>query len=243
VTDVPPGSLPPADLPLVFVDDLGAPTLSADDHHHLRRVLRVRDGAPITISDGRGRWCSARFDESPELDSTVHLVDAAAPRVTVAFALVKGGRPELVIQKLTELGVDVIIPFVAERSVVRWTDGRDERRHERLERVAREAAMQCRRVTRPTIGHVAVFDDVVGLPGAAAAERHGRPPSLEHPTLLVGPEGGWSELERARLPTTVGLGALVLRAETAAISGAALLTALRSGLVAPIRGVPMRKPS
>jgi 16S rRNA (uracil1498-N3)-methyltransferase len=228
-------------MPLVFVDDLDTPTLSADDHHHLGRVLRVREGAPITISDGRGRWRSARFGESPEPVSTVYVVDAPSPRLTVAFALVKGGRPELVVQKLTELGVDVIIPFVAERSVVRWESGRDARHHERLERVAREAAMQCRRVMRPSIGEVARFDDVIALPGGAAAERHGVPPSLEHPTLLVGPEGGWSDLERERLSVAIGLGDLVLRAETAAIAGAALLTALRSELVAPIGGYELKK--
>jgi 16S rRNA (uracil1498-N3)-methyltransferase len=242
VTDVPQGASPPADLPLVFIDDLDAPTLTADDHHHLSRVLRVRDGAPITISDGCGRWRSARFAESPEPNSSIHVVDVVAPPVTVAFALVKGGRPELVVQKLTELGVDVIVPFVAERSVVRWDHGRDARHHERLERVAREAAMQCRRVARPTIGEVGRFDDVVTLPGAAAAERHGVPPSLEHPTLLVGPEGGWSDQERERLSTTVGLGDLVLRAETAAIAGAAILTGLRSRLVAPIRGASASNP-
>jgi 16S rRNA (uracil1498-N3)-methyltransferase len=222
----------------VFVDDLDAPKLNDDDHHHLSRVLRVHDGAPITMADGRGRWRSARFDESPEPDSCIHVIDAVSPQVTVAFALVKGGRPELVVQKLTELGVDVIIPFVAERSVVRWDRGRDERRHERLERVARETAMQCRRVSWPTIAELGAFDDVVSLPGAVAAERHGVPPSLEHPTLLIGPEGGWSDRERERLPITVGLGDLVLRAETAAIAGATLLTALRSGSVGPIRGAP-----
>ncbi len=242
MTDVPPGSSPPADLPLVFVDDLDAPTLSADDHHHLLRVLRVRDGAPITISDGRGRWRSARFDESPELDSSVQVVDAVAPRVTVAFALVKGGRPELVVQKLTELGVDVIIPFVAERSVVRWTDGRDERHHERLERVAREAAMQCRRVTRPTIGRRRARSTTWSAcpgqqqPNGTVCHRVSSTRRCWSAPRVVG--ATWSG---QRLPTTVGLGDLVLRAETAAISGAALLTALRSGLVTPIRGVSARK--
>jgi 16S rRNA (uracil1498-N3)-methyltransferase len=242
VSQRPPGSLPPVDRPLVFVDDLDAPVLSPDDHHHLRRVLRVRTGAPVTVADGVGRWRRARFHESPEPDSPVYSVEPAQPRLTIAFALVKGARPELVVQKLTELGVDVIVPFVAERSVVRWEPGRDDRHRERLQRVAREAAMQSRRVMRPHVAELATFDDVIGLPGAAAAERHGVAPSLEHPTMLIGPEGGWSDAERRRLVHSVGLGDLVLRAETAAIAGATLLSALRSGLVAPIRAVPAPKP-
>ncbi len=242
MSDLAPGTTPPAELPLVFVDDLDAPTLSADDHHHLRRVLRVREGAPVTVADGRGRWRHALFDESPQPDSPVYSVDEVSPRITIAFALVKGARPELVVQKLTELGVDVIVPFVAERSVVRWEQGRDERHHERLEHVAREAAMQSRRVRWPRIAETATFADVIGLPGAAVAERHGVPPALEHPTLLIGPEGGWSDAERAASPFAVGLGDLVFRAETAAIAGAALLTALRSRLVLSAAPIPRTKP-
>jgi RsmE family RNA methyltransferase len=90
----------------------------------------------------------------------------------------------------------------------------------------------------PRVDTVATFAEVVALPGAGAAERHGLPPSLERPTLLIGPEGGWSEQEVTRLQHRVGLGDLVLRAETAAIAGAALLTGLRSRLVAPMTTGP-----
>jgi 16S rRNA (uracil1498-N3)-methyltransferase len=225
---------PPVDVPLAFVDDLDAPSLTDDDRHHLERVLRVPRGAPLCIADGSGRWREARLDGDVSVESEVRSVPAASPPITIAFALVKGARPELVVQKLTELGVDTIVPFVAERSVVRWDETRGTRHVERLRRVAREAAMQCRRATLPHVGAVATFADVVALPGAVAAERQGLPPSLESPTLLIGPEGGWGEHEITRFEGRVGLGELVLRAETAAIAGAALLTGLRSRLVAPI---------
>jgi 16S rRNA (uracil1498-N3)-methyltransferase len=225
----------------VFVDDLRQPSLTPDDHHHLQRVLRVRAGEDITISDGQGRWCRARFGDTVAAEGPVCEVPEPAPRLTIAFALVKGGRPELVTQKLTELGVDHIVPFVAARSVVRWEPGRDRRHVERLQRVAREAAMQSRRSRLPTIGEVATFADVVALPGAAAAVRHGVPPTLEHPTLLIGPEGGFTADEQAVFTREVGLGDLVLRAETAAIAGASLLAAMRSELVAPMREPRSRK--
>ena len=74
---------------------------------------------------------------------------APRPKLTIGFALIKGGRPELVVQKLTELGVDAIVPFTAEHSVARWDANRATRHIERLRRVAREAAMQSRQVRIP----------------------------------------------------------------------------------------------
>jgi 16S rRNA (uracil1498-N3)-methyltransferase len=215
------------------VEDLESPELTPDDRHHLVRVLRVRPGDALTVSDGAGRWRSTRLGETLRAESPIESVTPARPELTIAFALVKSGRPELVAQKLTELGVDTIIPFVAERSVVRWDAERGGRHVNRLRRVAREAAMQCRRPTLPRIGDVATFAEVAALPGAAAAERHGVPPNLAFPTLLVGPEGGWSAAERSRLEHRVTLGDLVLRSESAAIAGATLLAALRGGAVRP----------
>jgi 16S rRNA (uracil1498-N3)-methyltransferase len=106
----------------VFVDDLAAPRLAADDRHHLTRVLRLSAGAVVTVADGRGRWRSCRLGSGPDLEVVGDIVADPEPRpaITVAFGLVKGERPELVVQKLTELGVDRIVPFAAERSVVRW---------------------------------------------------------------------------------------------------------------------------
>ena len=130
-----------------------------------------------------------------------------APPITVAFALVKGERPELVVQKLTELGVDRIVPFLADRSVVRWEPAKADRNAERLRRVALEAAMQSRRTWVPEVADVTTFALVCELsrarPAPSATEAL---PSLARPTLLVGPEGGWSPSERAALPALVGLG-------------------------------------
>jgi 16S rRNA (uracil1498-N3)-methyltransferase len=229
------GTLPSGrDGPHVFVDDLEHPRLADGDRHHLERVLRVRPGDPITVSDGRGRWRPGRMGPELEPAGEVVVVDPPSPTLTVAFALTKGERPELAVQKLTELGVDRIAPFTAARSIVRWDDARAERHVERLRRVAREAAMQCRRVHLPEVAAPAGFATVAALPGAALAERGGRPPDLGHPTVLVGPEGGWDDAELAAGLPTVHLGPHLLRAETAAIAAGALLVALRSATVRPI---------
>lgn len=219
---------PPGDVQLAFVDDLGSPELSPDDRHHLARVLRLRPGQIVTLSDGAGRWLPARFTDPLEPCGDLAVSPQRSPALTVGFALVKGGKAELVVQKLTELGIDRVVPFVAERSVVRWDADRAMRNRDRLARVAREACMQARRTRLPVVEALQRFDDLVGAGPVACAERGGEPPDLDWPTVLVGPEGGWTRSERARFARTVGLGDLVLRADTAAIAAGALLSAARA---------------
>jgi 16S rRNA (uracil1498-N3)-methyltransferase len=219
-----------------FVDDLDAPCLSADDHHHLARVLRITSGSTITVGDGAGRWRPATLTPDPRVDVTGAVVadPPPEPAITVAFALVKGDRPELTVQKLTEVGADRIVPFTAERSVVRWDARKVDRQHARLTDIARQAAMQCRRTWLPQVERLATFSAVAAIPGATMADMDGVSPSLDHPVALVGPEGGWSRSERdANLPR-IRLGAHVLRAETAAITACGILAALRDGIVGEV---------
>jgi 16S rRNA (uracil1498-N3)-methyltransferase len=214
-----------------FVADLDRPELLGEDRHHFERVLRLRPGAPITISDGQGAWRWAGFGAELTVRSEVSLVPAPEPAVTIGFALLKGERPELVVQKLTEIGVDRIVPLRADRCVVQWGGERAERHLARLRRVAREAAMQCRRARLPEILPVATTARLAAEPGAVLADASGDPPDLRRPLVLVGPEGGWSETERELAVPRVALGPHVLRAETAAIVAGTLLVARRAGLL------------
>ncbi|MGH9228443.1 MAG: RsmE family RNA methyltransferase [Acidimicrobiales bacterium] len=221
----------------VFVGDLEAPVLARGDHHHLVRVLRLAPGSDVTAGDGAGGWRACRLTDGPVLEVAGPTIGEPRPDppITVAFALVKGERPELAVQKLTELGVDRVAPFVAGRSVVRWEPARAERQVERWRAIARQTAMQCRRTWLPEVAPVATFDAVAALPGAVLADAAGAPPTLDRPVVLVGPEGGWTPEERASGLPTVRLGAHVLRAETAAITAAAILAALRARLLADAR--------
>ena len=220
-------------MPHVFVDDLDAPVLGDADRHHLERVLRTRLGDELTAADGAGRWRACRLAAAGHLEPTGEIVvdPPSTPPIAVAFALTKGDRPEWVVQKLTELGVDRILPFSAARSVVRWEGDRADRHLERLRTVAREASMQSRRSWLPIVEAVRSFAEVVAEPGAAMADGGGGPPSLASPLVMVGPEGGWSDEERAAKVPRIGLGPLVLRAETAAIAAGTALSLLRAGLV------------
>ena len=222
---------------LVFVDDLAAPVIDADDRHHLERVRRLRAGTVVVASDGLGSWRPVRLGPDAEPCGEVVADPVRIPLITVAFTPVKGDRPEWVVQKLTELGVDRIIPLRADRSVVRWDDGRGGRQVDRWTRVAREAAMQCRRTRLPTLSGIVDALEVLAEPGTAAADVGGAPPDLTHPTVAIGPEGGWSPAELAVVDHRIALGDNVLRAETAALAAGTLLTALRAGLTTPTRTV------
>lgn len=222
--------------PFVLVDDVAVPVLTDEDRHHLVRVLRATPGEAITVGDGDGRWRPAVLgvDGAVEPAGSVQLTTAPDPPLAVGFALVKGDKPEVVVQKLTELGVDRIVPFRAERSVVRWDDAKAAKAVGRLRAVARAAAMQSHRPHLPVVEDVADLATLAAGPQVAMADRSGEPPSLVHRLVLVGPEGGWSRAERALAVPRVAVGGHVLRAETAAITVGAVLAALRSGLVHPV---------
>ncbi len=196
----------------------------------------MRAGDEVVCADGQGSWRRCRWGGSIEPVGEAEREPAPTPVLTVGFALVKGSRPELIVAKLTELGVDRIVPVAAERSVVRWDPDRAAGHLERLERIVRGAAMQSRRAWLPEVSPVASVAELAQAtpPGSVAlAEPGGDPPTLEQPTVLVGPEGGWTDAELARVEAHVGLNPQVLRVETAAIAAGALLAALRSGLVEP----------
>lgn len=217
--------------PHVIVDDVNAPLLSDEDLHHLEKVRRLRSGELVSVTDGAGAWRWCEFQASVLVPcADIQRVVKPEPVLTVGFALVKGSKPELVVQKLTELGIDVICPFVAERSVVRWDDSKVERQTERLTKVSREASMQSRRVWLPDVKPVATFADIVRSGGIVRADRGGSALNAEHTTVLVGPEGGWSDAEHESTPV-VGIGQTVLRAETAAIAVGTLMVSLRYGLL------------
>ena len=224
-------------------------TLDDDAGHHLSRVRRVRAGETLTAADGDGRWRPyAVVGVRPgvvELHAQgVPVIEPQLePRLVVAFALTKGTKPDLAVQKLTELGVDGVTLLASRRSVPRWSGSRADAALTRLRRIAREAAAQCRRARLPEIHGVLPLTDLRGRPGLVVADPAGEElPRVPAPTggewvLVVGPEGGLDPDEVAALtspaedregPARLRLGPHVLRAETAASAGAAVLATRRA---------------
>jgi 16S rRNA (uracil1498-N3)-methyltransferase len=210
----------------VFISSLASPVLEQEDAHHLLKVLRVTEHDIVTVSDGRGSWITAKLDKHGELHPLSEIFETAPRKhmLSVAFAPVKGEKPEVIVQKLTELGIDKIIPLApTRRSVVKWDDARVAKNEERLRKIAREAAMQSRRTWLPSIHSITALADVLAMSGCAIAEPGGCEITRDHHIVVIGPEGGFAPEELTTQVPTVSLGESILRAETAAIVAGALM--------------------
>ena len=232
----------------VVVADLGHPVLTDEDAHHLKSVLRLRPGESVGATDGRGGYLPCSWSGSPLLEAVGPATSSPRPSPPLGVGLVpvKGDRPEWAVQKLTELGMDRIVVLSSERAVVRWEGARLASHVDRLERVARAALMQSRQLWLPEIvvGRSVVEELEDGGDVVAIADRGGRPLPAGVRTVLIGPEGGWTDSERRRAgDRVVGLAPAVLRAETAAVAAGVLLGARRAGLdVVPVPAPPPAAP-
>jgi len=217
--------------------------LTPEARHYLRDVLRLAPGDEVELFDGRGAAWSARIGPGFEALALADRREAAAggPAIHLLFALAKGEKVDLVVQKATELGVARLAPFAAERSVVRLEPEKGAERAERWRRIAEEAARQCGRSDVPEVAAPAsLAAALAALPtGVRLLVLHGEGgaplPSLPLEgaagvAAVVGPEGGLTAAEldacRAAGAARASLGPRTLRAETAAIAIVALLQSL-----------------
>lgn len=215
--------------------------LIGTDAHHIARVLRMAVGDEVVIADKDGRTARARIDnitdEVVTLSYQEELADASEPTVKVRLAqcLPKSDKMDFIVQKAVELGVSVIQPIASENCVVKYTADKAAKRVERWQKIAHEAAKQCKRAVVPAVA------DVIGLKNFwanidadetvlfcyEAEDGHTLRQALsEHHTgkytVLIGPEGGFSP-EEASLCRQMGahpvtLGNRILRTETASLA-------------------------
>jgi len=213
-----------------------APKFDCAQAHYLARVMRRRAGEEILLFNGRDGVWQARITALGPAGGQAALgrlliSQMPEPGPWLAFALLKRAANELLVQKATELGVARLLPFRAERSTAANPN------LARLAAIATEAAEQSERLTRPEITPAASLPKLIGAwpserPLLAAIARQASPPPAGGATtgLLIGPEGGFTKGELDLLAHTpfvrpVSLGPRILRAETAAIVGLALLVA------------------
>ena len=219
--------------------------LDGAEGHHAAVVRRLRAGERLLLTDGAGTAAECVVLEvgRDQLTATVESVAAEAapaPRLVVVQALPKGDRGEIAVETLTEVGVDVIVPWAAARCVTQWKDQRGAKALERWRGTAREAAKQSRRVWWPEVDGVATTAEVAALIAAAALGlvlHEGAEASLGavavpgsgSVVVVVGPEGGLTDDERAAFgaagATSVRMGPSVLRTSTAGTAAAAVLLA------------------
>jgi 16S rRNA (uracil1498-N3)-methyltransferase len=214
--------------------------LGSAEAHHLRDVLRLTVDAEIEVFDQKGNRARARIVSSSSDTVTVEVVELLPAQssdfsLTIAAAIPKGPRADWMIEKLSELGVDMFIPLATARGVVL---PRGDGKHQRWMRLASESARQSARAgvmkIEPLTELSALLaqtkaDQLAYLSLEASSEpiveflRDG-PTAL---TLLVGPEGGWTaeevaEFHKAGVPS-LSLTQSTLRIETAAIAAAAVV--------------------
>ena len=242
------GGREPALRPPVFIAD-GAQlradlfVLSGPEGRHAATVRRLTAGERADVTDGAGMLAECEVIRSgPGLLELAVLARRTepppSPRIVVVQAIPKGDRGELAVEIMTEVGVDVIVPWAAERCVARWRGDRGERSLARWRATAREAAKQARRSRFPQVAALAETAAVARIAAAASlavlldpggpAGIAGLPlPPDGDIVVVVGPEGGISPAEASSL-TSAGarsarLGCSVLRTSSAGAVAAALL--------------------
>jgi len=205
--------------------------ISGDEARHAIKVLRLRPGERITVSDGAGAVVEAvvrSLDGAVEAEvEDRRVVSAPRPTITIHQALMKGDRMDDMIERSVELGVARIVPFLAERTIVRWDEAKRVKSHTRWTEIARAAAKQSRSpwltVVDP-LADAAPREGIVLHEEATTLLRDVLPDEApEVIDLVIGPEGGLTpaEIEGAR---TVSLGPHVLRSDFAGPVAAAIVS-------------------
>ncbi|SEP90323.1 16S rRNA (uracil(1498)-N(3))-methyltransferase [Piscibacillus halophilus] len=218
-------------------------TITDDDYHHIVNVMRMKEGQSIICSsNGMSYLCEIvqihdkevtcqvleKLNENQELPITV----------TLAQGLPKGDKLDFIVQKATELGMKYFAPLQLDRSIVKWDHKKEQKKLERLRKIAKEASEQSHRAVVPTIHEKHTlkelfnnhsFDHCWVASELVAKEDVKHSPSFkeaiqqvkegEHILLIVGPEGGFSDEEIHFLEElkcrSIRLGPRILRTETA----------------------------
>lgn len=223
--------------------------ITGDDLEHLSRVLRLRTGETITVSDGQNKVYNCLLTQITKSRAVAEIKsvrpDYSEPNleVTLLQGLPKGDKLELIIQKATELGISRIVPVAMERSVVQLSGEKAQARVQRWQRIALEAAKQSRRGRIPLVSPIVNLeealeelpeDNLVLLPweeeksqGLKEILQSTQAQEAGSITLIIGPEGGLPEKEllmaknKGAIP--LSLGPRILRTETAAIATIAIV--------------------
>ncbi len=212
---------------------------------HIRKVLRLREGEPVILFDGKGKEYQASIARISPREVILSLApgaespDKESPfKIILGTALLKSAKFDWLLQKVTELGVGEIVPFSSSHVVPRWGEGQAEKRHARWEKIVAEAAKQCGRAVIPGVLPPRSFEEVLegdwGEVTKAILWEKEKAVALNEVVArssgvfaLVGPEGGFSDGEARQAQAAgfqpVRLGPRILRAETAGIAVVAIL--------------------
>ena len=219
--------------------------LDGSEGHHAAVVRRVRSGERVALTDGSGVVARCRVLDVGGGAVTAEVLEVTravpeTPRVVVVQAIPKGDRGTLAVEMLTEVGVDVVVPWAASRCVAQWRGARADKALEKWRAAAREAAKQSRRPWFPTVMPVASTEEVAAMLADASVrvvlhEAASGPladvpvPGRGEIVVVVGPEGGITDEELAAFGAVgaepLRMGSSVLRSSTAGVAAVAALLA------------------
>ena len=238
------------------IDPEGAVIIKGTDVNHMQNVLRMKPGDSFTACDSTGMEYNCVLESFSENEARGAIISCkkgdTEPRTpcTLLQGIPKGDKMELIIQKNIELGVNRIIPVIMERTVVKFKDQKDiDKKTERWNRIAMEAAKQCGRLAVPEVARPVSLKEAIDILEGEQCQNmlklapyenerdirlkdilRGRDSesTLQAIAFLIGPEGGISEAEMELLNEAgfipVSLGKRILRTETA---GFAVMAAIR----------------
>lgn len=218
--------------------------IEKDDAHHIIEVLRLKIGEWIVLSDGKGHRFKGEINSVGKKSVDIHikekLMDIGNTGITLAQAIIKKDGVEDIIQKAVELGVTEIIPFFSERSIPKFTLEAMVKKVERWNKIALEASKQCGLSILPKVRPIKKLGDIIknsdqfankilfyeGEKNDSLGKHISKASKCDSTIIIIGPEGGFSagEVQMAKACgfATVSLGPLILRVETAAITGITL---------------------
>ncbi|MGD2246068.1 MAG: RsmE family RNA methyltransferase [Candidatus Aminicenantes bacterium] len=226
--------------------------IHGDEHHHLSRVARIRPKEKVWLIDEQGTRYMARVEEITKMRTRLTVLEKEGTtepgvKIILAQAVIKSKRMNSILQQATELGVSMIIPVITARTVVN-IEAKVEKKLERWEKLVREAAKQCKCPFFPSIlppmPLKSLIEERQETLKLVLSENRGKylrdilirslgsdrakekPPASV--IILVGPEGGWTDEEEESILShgyeAVSLGKQILRSETAALSGLAMIS-------------------
>ena len=213
--------------------------ISGDEHHHIRNVFRKHIGDEILLTNGEGILAKAKITEITKKETSIIVVSVneekiSESKIAVAFALLKNKHDNLIIEKLTELGVKEFFPIVTDRTVRKPSANTTDK----FEKTAITAIKQCDNAFLPKIHKTQTFTDLLGslteyIPVVALEiGKHNTISEIAQNVskplcIIIGPEGGFSKDEVDLIDekeiSAFSLGNHILRAETAAISSVSQL--------------------
>lgn len=221
-------------------------SIGGKEAHHILDVMRLKELDKVVAFDGTGREYTGFIKDAGSKALTIEIVETKTPldressRITLIQAIPKKERMDYIVEKATELGACAVVPLVTKRTIVRWDERKSAQNVERWMRIAREASKQCGRTSLPAIGRVKTFTDAIKdlnnydislmatlNEGAVKLKDILRGFRGGKISVWIGPEGDFTpdESKKAVLAgiNLAGLGARVLKSDTAGLAALAIL--------------------